>query len=172
MRSDDLTQQQERFVEEYKKDRNGKQAAIRAGYSDKCAAVAASKMLSKEKIASLVKVEVRQGNVEVTCDETTNAKTPETFDGETGKLDPLLRHPKLSSLKDVRLEMAYIYRRMENNVIETPDGSKLIFALRQIGDIITMSEFEERIQELEARHEAQRLEGRTSGHPELLPYRQ
>jgi hypothetical protein len=79
-----------------------------------------------------------------------NERQAETFDGTTGELAPLLRNPRLATLKDVRLEMAHIYKRMENKIIETADGSKLIFALSKIGDIITVSEFEERIEQLES----------------------
>jgi hypothetical protein len=78
-----------------------------------------------------------------------NERLPETIDGSSGKPDALPRNPRLSSLKDVRLEMAYVYKRMENRIIETADGSKLIFALSKIGDIITVAEFEERIEQLE-----------------------
>jgi phage terminase small subunit len=45
---------QKRFAEEYAVDHNGTQAAIRAGYSEKTAAVAASKMLAKPDIRQMV----------------------------------------------------------------------------------------------------------------------
>src|SRR6478752_494842 len=43
-----------RFVEEYAKDRNGTQAAIRAGYSAKTADVQASKLLADPKVQALI----------------------------------------------------------------------------------------------------------------------
>jgi phage terminase small subunit len=49
-RSVTLTPKQSRFVEEYLIDLNGKQAAIRAGYSAKTAEVRASQLLSIAKI--------------------------------------------------------------------------------------------------------------------------
>jgi phage terminase small subunit len=49
-----LTPRQERFCQEYIKDLNGKQAAIRAGYTAKSAEVTASKMLSIAKVSARV----------------------------------------------------------------------------------------------------------------------
>lgn len=45
-----LTPKQVKFIDEYLIDRNGKQAAIRAGYSPRSAEVQASKMLRKGKV--------------------------------------------------------------------------------------------------------------------------
>jgi phage terminase small subunit len=50
-----LTAKQQRFVDEYLLDSNGKQAAIRAGYSPRSAEVQASKLLSKGKVSEEVK---------------------------------------------------------------------------------------------------------------------
>lgn len=49
-----LTPKQRRFCEEYVVDNNGKQAAIRAGYSAKSAEVHASRMLSNAKVQEYV----------------------------------------------------------------------------------------------------------------------
>lgn len=49
-----LTPKQARFVDEYLVDLNGKQAAIRAGYSERSAEVQASRLLSKAKVAEAV----------------------------------------------------------------------------------------------------------------------
>lgn len=49
-----LTPKQQRFVEEYLVDLNGKQAAIRAGYSPNCAEVTASRLLRNAKVAAAV----------------------------------------------------------------------------------------------------------------------
>lgn len=46
-----MTPKQERFCEEYMKDLNGKQAAIRAGYAANSAEVQASRLLSDDKVA-------------------------------------------------------------------------------------------------------------------------
>lgn len=50
----ELTAKQERFVAEYLLDLNGKQAAIRAGYSERTAEVQASKLLSNPKVRAAV----------------------------------------------------------------------------------------------------------------------
>ena len=49
-----LTPKQELFVKEYLVDLNGKQAAIRAGYSEKTAEVQASRLLSNAKVSQFV----------------------------------------------------------------------------------------------------------------------
>lgn len=46
----DLNEKQRRFVDEYLIDMNGKQAAIRAGYSTATAEVQASRLLSQDKV--------------------------------------------------------------------------------------------------------------------------
>lgn len=50
-----LTAKQQRFVQEYLIDLNGRQAAIRCGYSKHTAEVQASRLLSKANIAAAVK---------------------------------------------------------------------------------------------------------------------
>lgn len=50
----DLTPKQQRFVEEYVIDLNGKQAAIRAGYGVASAEVTASRLLSNLKVSAAV----------------------------------------------------------------------------------------------------------------------
>ena len=49
-----LTPKQQRFVEEYLIDLNGKQAAIRAGYSAKTAEMQASRLLSYAKVSAAI----------------------------------------------------------------------------------------------------------------------
>jgi phage terminase small subunit len=49
-----MTPKQQRFVEEYLIDLNGKQAAIRAGYSEPTAEVTASRLLSNVKVSAAV----------------------------------------------------------------------------------------------------------------------
>lgn len=87
-------------------------------------------------------------------------KTGEVIDGATGKVDPTPsngafgkngRRIDLSSLRDVRLEMARVYRMMDAGEIEDASGTKKIYALEGIGKIITVAEIERRIQELEDR---------------------
>ena len=51
----ELTLKQSRFVEEFLVDLNGKQAAIRTGYSPRTAEVQASRLLSNAKVDAAVK---------------------------------------------------------------------------------------------------------------------
>ena len=55
----------------------------------------------------------------------------------------------LASLDETRVEMAKVYRAMANGMVATSEGSKLIFALSQIGRIIEVSQLEARIARLE-----------------------
>jgi phage terminase small subunit len=65
-----LTPKQSRFVEEYLVDLNGKQAAIRAGYSAKTAEVQASRLLriAKIQVALSAAMRAQSRNTEVTPD--------------------------------------------------------------------------------------------------------
>ena len=67
---------------------------------------------------------------------------PETLDGNTGKPDPILpRRIDLSTLRDVRLEMAACYRAVDGGTIGSQDGSRRVFMLRQIADVIVPWEY-------------------------------
>lgn len=65
-----LTDKQARFVEEYLKDMNATQAAIRAGYSEKAARKIAHELLTKPHVASAVRAAQmrRSERVEITQD--------------------------------------------------------------------------------------------------------
>src|SRR5215469_2878312 len=65
-----LTPKQSRFVQEYLIDINGKQAAIRAGYSSKTAEVQASRLLSNAKVDAAVReaMQARSKRTEITAD--------------------------------------------------------------------------------------------------------
>jgi hypothetical protein len=91
-------------------------------------------------------------------------KRPETIDGATGTPDPTPRRIDLSSLRDLRLELAAVYRKMDAGEIETQDGTRRAYVLKTIHDVIVSAELERRIGELEER---QLLSG---GIP-ALPYR-
>lgn len=54
-----LTPKERRFVWEYEKDWNGTRAAIRAGYSEKSAAVIASRLLKKVNVAAYARARQR-----------------------------------------------------------------------------------------------------------------
>ena len=53
-KSENLTDRQMRFVSEYMKDFNGKQAAIRAGYASRSAEMQASRLLSIDKVKKVL----------------------------------------------------------------------------------------------------------------------
>ena len=54
-----LTNKQQRFVEEYTTDSNAKQAAIRAGYSEKSAEVQGYQLLHKTTVAAAIREQRR-----------------------------------------------------------------------------------------------------------------
>ena len=78
-------------------------------------------------------------------------KRPETIDGQTGKPDPTPRRIDLSSLRDVRIEMAACYRAVDAGTIESQDASRRVYILRQIADVIVNADLERRVAELEER---------------------
>jgi transposase InsO family protein len=83
-------------------------------------------------------------------------RRPQTFDGDTGMLDPTPRRIDLSSLRDIRLELAYLYRQIDAGKIPSQDGTRRAYVLRQIADVLTITEIERRLDELEERN-ARRL---------------
>jgi phage terminase small subunit len=64
-----LERRQDLFVIEYMKDRNGTQAAIRAGYSSKGASVRAANLLAKSSIRRLIDEKERALAIEAEIDE-------------------------------------------------------------------------------------------------------
>jgi hypothetical protein len=80
-----------------------------------------------------------------------------TIDGQTGEPDPTPRRIDLSTLKDVRLELAYLYRQIDAGKIPSQDGTRRAYVLRQIADVITITELERRLEELEERHASRGL---------------
>ena len=79
-------------------------------------------------------------------------KRPETIDGATGKPEGTPRRIDLSSLRDVRLELAAVYRKMDAGEIESQEGTRRAYVLKTIHDVIVSAELERRIVELEERH--------------------
>ena len=83
-------------------------------------------------------------------------RAAETIDGETGKPegtppDKEARRIDLSNLRDVRLELAAVYRKMDAGDIPSQDGTRRAYVLKTIHDVIVSAELERRIQELEDR---------------------
>lgn len=79
-------------------------------------------------------------------------RQPETIDGKTGKPDKpnkAQRRIDLSSLRDVRLELAYLYRKMDSGEIKSQDGTRRAFVLKTLHDVIVSAELERRLEALE-----------------------
>jgi hypothetical protein len=83
---------------------------------------------------------------------------PQTIDGATGKVEPTPgafgkdgRRIDLSNLRDVRIELARVYRQMDAEEIKSTDGTRRAYVLKTIHDVIVSAELEKRIQELEDR---------------------
>lgn len=72
MKKGELTIRQERFVQDYIQDFNGKQAAIRAGYAKKSAEVTASQLLRQPKVQAAIRkaLEDRRERLEATAERT------------------------------------------------------------------------------------------------------
>lgn len=73
----------------------------------------------------------------------------EVIDRATGTLSPTPRRIDLSTLRDVRLELAAVYRQMDAGNIGTQDGTRRAYILKTIHDVIVSAELERRIVELE-----------------------
>ncbi len=59
------------------------------------------------------------------------------------------RRIDLSNLRDVRLELAAVYRKMDAGEIESQEGTRRAYVLKTIHDVIVSGEIERRIEELE-----------------------
>lgn len=68
--ADNISFKQKRFVQEYLKDANGTQAAIRAGYSEKTANEQAARLLAKASVKAYLKKlqRAREKRVEISVD--------------------------------------------------------------------------------------------------------
>lgn len=74
---------------------------------------------------------------------------PQIIDGTTGKPDATPRRIDLSTLRDVRLELAAVYRKMDAGEIESQEGTRRAYVLKTIHDVIISAELERRIVDLE-----------------------
>jgi hypothetical protein len=80
-------------------------------------------------------------------------KEPEVIDGQTGLVCRTPRTINLSNLRDVRLELAHVYREIDAGRIKSQEGTRRAYVLRQIADILVSAELEKRIVQLEEKHE-------------------
>ncbi len=100
--------------------------------------------------------------------DSSDKRKTETFDAATGKPDPTPRRIDLSNLRDIRLELAALYRKVDADEIDSRDGSRRAFILKTLHDVIVSAELERRIIELEEKHE--REVARRGNDPPALPY--
>lgn len=75
----------------------------------------------------------------------------EIIDGETGKPDSRQRRIDLCTLRDIRKEMAYVYRALDRGELKSQEATRRVYILDAIGKVITVAEIERRIAELEDR---------------------
>lgn len=78
-------------------------------------------------------------------------REPVTIDADTGKPDPspLVKQIPLSTLRDVRREMADVYRRAKRGEIDPSDAGRFAYILTGIGKLIEVEQVEQRLVELE-----------------------
>ena len=70
-----------------------------------------------------------------------------TVEGDV--LPPTLPRINLSSIEDVRREMARVYRDMRGKEIEVQDGTRLAYVLTQLAKVHELADIEKRISSLE-----------------------
>jgi signal transduction protein with GAF and PtsI domain len=102
----------------------------------------------------------------------TDENGKQVIDGATGAVidTPRSGKPiKLSDLRDVRLELAAVYRKMKAGEIKTQDGTRMAFVLKTIANVIVSADLERRITELEEARERQ-LESARTGRHAALPF--
>jgi hypothetical protein len=83
-----------------------------------------------------------------------DTEAPQVIDGQTGKVEPIPRTINLSNARDLRLEMAYLYRRCDGGEIESGEMNRRIWALGEMLKAYEVQEFEKRLQEIEDRQQA------------------
>jgi hypothetical protein len=83
---------------------------------------------------------------------TSNAYSEKNFaviDGITGAVTPTAPKINLSSLDDVRLEMAKVYREMRGKTLESGEGARLVYVLQQLAKLHETVEIARRLASLE-----------------------
>lgn len=84
-------------------------------------------------------------------------RNPVEIDGVTGEVEtlpPQKGQPyrcNLTTMQDVRREMAKVYRESRSESLDPATGSKLVWMLQSIGKVIENSDLEKRIELLEAK---------------------
>ena len=73
----------------------------------------------------------------------------QTIDSSTEILEPTPRRIDLSSLRDIRLELAAVYRLMDSGSIPSQEGTRRAYILKILHEVLVSAELERRIIELE-----------------------
>lgn len=82
-------------------------------------------------------------------------RPPVEIDGITGEIEtiPSLKGKryrcKLDTMKDVKAEMARVYREARSGIVDVQDATKLTWCLQAVGKVIEGSDLEKRIEILE-----------------------
>ena len=118
-----LNDQQRRFVAEYIIDLNGKQAAIRAGYSDKTAEVQASRLLSHVNVREAIdKAQIRrEKRTNITADRVLQELADIGFDKEVERTTD-----RLKALELVGKHLAMFTDKIEMKATITESDVSLI----------------------------------------------
>ena len=78
-------------------------------------------------------------------------QSPVTVENASGKVVATPKKIDLSTINDVRLEMASVYRAMKSGTIEAGNGSRLVYVLVQIGKMIELHDIEKQVEQLEGK---------------------
>lgn len=62
---------------------------------------------------------------------------------------PKLKRTKLGNLREIRAELAKVYRAVKRGDMDTTTGTRLTYILTQLANLTMDSEIEERLNELE-----------------------
>ena len=82
----------------------------------------------------------------------TDTKFATTIDNHSGDILPTpSKKIDLSTINDVRLEMASVYRAMKGGSMEVGNGSRLVYVLAQIGKMVELHDIEKRVEKLEGK---------------------
>ena len=76
-------------------------------------------------------------------------RLPLTVDGKSGEVVPIPSRVNLHNMHSVRREMGKVYRAMKQGKMAKEEGSKLAYVLMQYAELVKLSDFEDRVRELE-----------------------
>jgi hypothetical protein len=85
-----------------------------------------------------------------------NKKNSQAIDGELIPAAATPKQIKLSSIRDVRIEMAAVYREVRSGKMEAQTATRLTYVLTAIANAIRDHELEKRLEKLEQDNEKYR----------------